>query len=146
MDNKEFIEDIKSRYKTKIAGHTEHNPLRISLQAEGDSLYDIAEYFLKELKFRFIIASALHTRNGFEILYHFSNDLGGQVINLHVILPHENPSVRSLTGLLSAVEWIEREMHELLGIDFEGHPNMVPLISEGNWDKGTYPYRKGFTP
>ena len=66
------------------------------------------------------------------------------MINLQVILPHEKPEVKSLTGLFSAVEWIEREMHELLGIEFTGHPNMVPLLSEGNWPKGTYPFRKEF--
>jgi len=32
-------------------------------------------------------------------------------------------------------------MHEILGINFLGHPNLEKLISEGNWAKGVYPYR-----
>ena len=144
MDNKEFIEEIKSRLADKILGLTEHNPLRITFLIKTSSLYELSEVILKEKKFRFIIASAFHTKEGFEILYHFSNDNAGHVINLHVILPHEKPEIESLTGLLSGVEWIEREMHELYGINFRGHPNLVPLISEGNWPEGTYPYRKDF--
>jgi len=145
MENKQFIEEIKNRFTDKIAEVKEHNPLRITITINSESLVEVAGVFLKEKSFRFIIASGLHTKQGFEILYHFSNDTDGHVINLHVVLPHDKPSVDSLTKLLSGAEWIEREMHELLGIEFKGHPNMVPLISEGNWPEGTYPYRKDFT-
>jgi len=144
MDNKKFIEEIRSRLEDKILEVTEHNPLRISFMIKPGSLYEMATLLFTEKKFRFIIASALHTIEGFEILYHFSNDHAGHVINLHVVLAHEKPGIESLTGLLSGVDWIEREMHELYGIDFKGHPNLVPLISEGNWPEGTYPYRKDF--
>jgi len=145
MENKQFIEEIKNRFADKIVEVEEHNPLRITFTIDSASLVEVAEVFLNEKSLRFIIASALHTKQGFEILYHFSNDTDGHVINLHVVLPHDKPSVDSLTRLLSGAEWIEREMHELLGIEFRGHPNMVPLISEGNWPEGTYPYRKDFT-
>ncbi|MCF8307903.1 MAG: NADH-quinone oxidoreductase subunit C [Bacteroidales bacterium] len=144
MENNPFIEEIKNRFAEKIVEVTEHNPLRITLTIDPASLTVLAGVFLSEKNFRFIIASGLHTKKGFEILYHFSNDSEGHVINVHVVLPHENPVVDSLTKLLSGAEWIEREIHELLGIEFKGHPNMVPLISEGNWPEGTYPYRKDF--
>ena len=145
MENSSFIEEIKNRFTEKIVEVEEHNPLRITFTIDSASLVEVAEVFLNEKSLRFIIASGLHTKQGFEILYHFSNDADGHVINLHVVLPHDKPSVDSLTRLLSGAEWIEREMHELLGIEFRGHPNMVPLISEGNWPEGTYPYRKDFT-
>jgi len=46
--------------------------------------------------------------------------------------------------MFNASNWIEREMHELFGIDFINHPNQEKLISEGNWAEGVYPYRKDF--
>lgn len=144
MDNKQFIEEIKKALPGKVLDVVEHNPLRITFSIDPGVLKRAAEFIFVEKQFRFIIASASHTKEGYEILYHFSNDGAGHVINLRVVLPHEKPEVKSLTGLLSGVEWIEREMHELLGIDFIGHPNLVPLISEGNWPKGTYPFRKDF--
>ena len=123
---------------------TEHNSKRITLRIDPGALLKMTEHFFRDKEIRFIIASGLHSKKGFEILYHFSNDKSGHVINLHVILPHENPEIRSLTGVFSAAEWIEREIHELLGINFKGHPNLVPLISKDNWPEGTYPYRKNF--
>lgn len=144
MDNNEFINEIKERFPELIRDATEHNTLRITLRIKPEVLVTITSVFLKEKSFRFIIASGLHSKAGFEIYYHFSNDQHGEIINLHVVLPHEHPSVDSLTGLLSGAEWIEREIHELLGVEFKGHDHMRPLISEGNWPEGTYPYRKEF--
>ena len=92
-------------------------------------------------KFRFIIASALETAEGIEILYHFSLDSTGLILSLRVILEKANPTVESLTGLFEAANWIEREMHEILGIKFLNHPNLEKLISDGNWAEGVYPYR-----
>ncbi|MCF8217670.1 MAG: NADH-quinone oxidoreductase subunit C [Bacteroidales bacterium] len=144
MDNKKFTAEIKEKFADKIIEYQQHNDLRLTFAIQPEALFECARVFMKEKQFRFIIASGLHSREGFEIFYHFSNDSSGHVINLHVMLPHEQPTVDSLSELMSAAEWIEREIHELLGINFKGHPNLVPLISEGNWPEGTYPYRKDF--
>ncbi len=144
MKNKLFIEEMNNRFGDYILNTTEHNKLRITISIKPEIVIDLTRFLHGEKKFRFIIASGLHSKQGFEILYHYSNDTSGHVINLHVILPHENPEIESLTGVFSAAGWIEREIHELLGIQFKGHPNLVPLLSEDNWPEGTYPYRKDF--
>ena len=144
MNNREFTEEIKERFADKITEVQQQNDMRLTFKLEPEALFECAQVFVKEKQFRFIIASGLHSKQGFEIFYHFSNDTSGHVINLHLVLPYEQPAVDSLTDLMSAAEWIEREIHELLGINFKGHPNLVPLISEGNWPEGTYPYCKDF--
>jgi NADH:ubiquinone oxidoreductase subunit C len=108
------------------------------------ALLTIAGYLYRNEGYRFIIASAVHTRKGFEIYYHFSLDKEGLVLSLHVILDSEKPRIESLSNMFSASNWIEREMHELFGIDFLNHPNLEKLLSEGNWAEGVYPYRKEF--
>ncbi|MCU0379170.1 MAG: NADH-quinone oxidoreductase subunit C [Bacteroidales bacterium] len=108
------------------------------------AILDISEYLYKSEGYRFIIASALHTRRGFEIYYHFSFDADGSILSLHVILDKEKPHIESLSNMFSASNWIEREMHELFGIDFLNHPNQEKLLSEGNWADDVYPYRKEF--
>ncbi len=108
------------------------------------AILSISEYLYKSEGYRFIIASALHTRRGFEIYYHFSFDADGSILSLHVILDKEKPHIESLSNMFSASNWIEREMHELFGIDFLHHPNQEKLLSEGNWADDVYPYRKEF--
>jgi Ni,Fe-hydrogenase III component G len=144
MDKDPIIEKLKEEFKTNILEVVVKNQKRITATINPDSLLSIAGYLYKNAGFRFIIASALHTKKGFEIHYHFSRDNNGLVLNIHVILDKKEPQIESLSNMFNASNWIEREMHELLGINFLNHPNQDKLISEGNWAEGVYPYRKEF--
>ncbi|MBN2215076.1 MAG: NADH-quinone oxidoreductase subunit C [Bacteroidales bacterium] len=137
------IKEIKKNFKNSITGIELRSPLRATVSIRPDKLVKITEFLYHRLNLRFIIASAFETRQGFEILYHFSNDANGLVLNIHVVLSKKKPEIQSLTGIFEASSWIEREMHETFGINFLNHPNLEKLISEGNWAKGVYPYRKG---
>lgn len=144
MDKNPVIEKLRSDFKSMILELSVKNSRRISSLIKPESLPEIAEYLYKNEGFRFIIASAVHSRKGFEIHYHFSKDQEGLILNLHVILDTNTPEVESLSNMFNASNWIEREMHELFGINFLNHPNQDKLISEGNWAEGVYPYRKEF--
>ena len=138
------LDDLKKTYGKEILNTVVKNDRRMTVTIQPEALSLMARYLFEDLGFRFIIASALHTKRGFEIYYHFSLDQTGLILNLHVILDHDKPEVESLSNMFEATNWIEREMHELFGIDFLNHPNLEQLLSEGNWAKGVYPYRKQF--
>jgi Ni,Fe-hydrogenase III component G len=144
MNKELIIENFKKNFQSDILQVTEKNQRRITITINPDSLIRIAEWLYKEDGFRFIIGSALHTKKGFEIHYHFSKDEIGLILNIHVVLDKDKPEVESLSNMFNASNWIEREMHELFGINFLNHPNQEKLISEGNWAEGVYPYRKEF--
>jgi NADH:ubiquinone oxidoreductase subunit C len=144
MDTEAAINKLTGKFSDEIAGVTLRKGKRASVTIRPTSLITLSEYLFKSEGFRFIIASAMHTRRGFEIYYHFSLDADGIILSLHVILDKEKPHIESLSNMFSASNWIEREMHELFGIDFLHHPNQEKLLSEGNWAEGVYPYRKEF--
>ena len=77
-----------------------------------------------------------------EILYHFSIDEIGLILSLRVILEKPNLEVDSLTSIMKCAEWIEKEIHELLGVNFKGHPNMKHLLLKDDWPEGNYPLRR----
>ncbi len=139
-----ILADIKEKFGSQISQTNISDEKRVSLVIPREALLEMAEYLHHDVKLRFIIASALESKAGFEIYYHFSNDQTGLILNLHVILPGKEPEIQSLTSLFEAANWIEREIHEILGITFPGHPNLEKLISEGNWAEGVYPYRKEY--
>jgi Ni,Fe-hydrogenase III component G len=144
METDKIIENFRNRFNSDILEIVLKSPSRVLISINPGKIIPVAEYLYKESGFRFIIASALHTKRGFEIHYHFSKDSIGLILNIHVVLAKENPQIESLSNMFNASNWIEREMHELLGIDFLNHPNQEKLISEGNWAEGVYPYRKEF--
>ncbi|HAX93385.1 MAG TPA: hypothetical protein DCY25_05460 [Bacteroidales bacterium] len=144
MNIEAIIEEIKVKLGSDVLETEKRSDTRWSVMIEPDALLKVADHLYKEAGLRFIIASAIHTRRGFEIHYHFSKDEIGLVLNIHVILKSDKPQIESLSNMFNASNWIEREMHELFGIDFLNHPNQEKLISEGNWAEGVYPYRKEF--
>jgi NADH-quinone oxidoreductase subunit C len=144
MNTELIIEDFKDRFMSDILEIAVKNQKRIIITITPDAIINVASFLYRKAGFRFIIASALHTKKGFEIHYHFSKDNLGLVLNIHVILDKVNPQIESLSNMFNASNWIEREMHELFGINFLNHPNQEKLISEGNWAEGVYPLRKEF--
>ena len=144
MNNELFIEKFKEKFNCEILKVEIKNQKRMIITVSPDSIIEVATFLYKTEGFRFIIASALHTKRGFEIHYHFSKDASGLILNIHVILDNDNPEIESLSNIFNASNWIEREMHELFGINFLNHPNQEKLISEGNWAEGVYPMRKEF--
>ena len=144
METDRVIEKLRENFGKEIIEVGKKSEKRATVSMKPDSIVKVAEYLYKSAGLRFIIASALHTKRGFEILYHFSMDATGLVLNIHVLLDKENPQIESLSNMFNASNWIEREMHELFGINFLNHPSQEKLISEGNWAEGVYPYRKEF--
>jgi NADH:ubiquinone oxidoreductase subunit C len=56
----------------------------------------------------------------------------------------EKPELKmpTLTDIIPAANWIEREIHEMLGVDFTGHPGLERLLLPDDWQAGDYPFRK----
>ena len=138
----EVVEKIKSKFGDAILEVAEKTPRRTYITVRPDDLPDVAEYMYKDLESRFQIASGTHLVDCFEILYHFALDRANRVVSLRVRLDLENPSIGSCAKRVPATEWIEREMHELLGIEFRNHPDMRHLLLTDDWPEGNYPLRR----
>jgi NADH-quinone oxidoreductase subunit C len=54
----------------------------------------------------------------------------------------ENESVPTMTGVWRAADWPERECHEMFGIEFEGHPDLLRLLTIEEFDG--FPLQKNF--
>ena len=73
----------------------------------------------------------------------FSFDKEGVVVALKAEIPKEKPAIDSITDVTNGSNFIEREIHDLFGIDFRGHPELKKLVLPDDWPKGKYPLRKG---
>ncbi|MGE4357249.1 MAG: NADH-quinone oxidoreductase subunit C [Candidatus Omnitrophota bacterium] len=139
----EIAEKIKNGLKEKIIDWYRHSERRYYFSIKPDDLVDTARFLFNELKLRFSIATAVDTPKGIEILYHFSYDASGEIFSARVLIEdREKPRVSSLTKLFPAAEWIEREIWELFGVEFVGHPNLKHLLLKEDWPEGKYPLRK----
>lgn len=138
-----IIEQIKDRLGSKITHWQEHSEKRIYFSINPQDIREVAGLLFKDLGLRFIVATAQDTPKGVEILYHFGLDKAGQIVSVRVLLEDKkNLNIDSIAPLFKAAEWIEREMWELVGINFVGHPNLTHLLLIDDWPQGKYPLRK----
>jgi Ni,Fe-hydrogenase III component G len=136
------ISALKEKFAGKILKIDEKSPRRIYLDINPDSVTKFAEFMSKDMGCRFVTASGIHTPEGFEILYHFSDDPAGVVVSLRAAITDKHlPQIESITPVIRGAEWIEREMRELLGINFKNHPNPKRLLLADEWPEGKYPLR-----
>ena len=135
-------ERIKEKLGPKIKEWHEHSARRIYFTVDKKDIFETVRFIFRELGMRFSTASGSDTPDSFEILYHFSNDSSGEVYSVRVFIEDKaNPEIDSITPLFPGAEWIEREIWEMLGIKFKGHPNLKRLLLADEWPEGEYPLR-----
>lgn len=135
-------EKIKEKLADKIINWHQHSPKRIYISLKPTELKEVAGIFFNDLNLRLVTASGQDTPGGLEILYHFSFDKTGEIFSLRVLIEEkEHPEIESITPIIIGAEWIEREIWEMLGIKFKGHPNLKRLLLAEEWPEGKFPLR-----
>ena len=144
MNKKKVLKDIKGRFKKDIVDVFDKSIARVYIEIKPESIVKVANYIFKDLGARFNIASGVDARQHIEILYHFTIEDINLVISLRVKLPKSKLEIDSLAPSFEAANWIEREIHELLGINFKGHPDLRKLLLSDDWPEGVYPLRRDY--
>jgi len=137
------IRDRISEIADKLIRVEQPRPNRMMLLCEACNSFEVNRFLFSELGLRFVIVTGIDAEDSFEILYHYSNDHTGCLATVKAFIrDRENPAIESVTPLIPGAEWIEREVHDILGIDFVHHPNLKRLILHDDWPQGVYPLRK----
>src|SRR5258706_1717526 len=76
----------------------------------------------------------------FTLVYHVYSFNRNIFLRLKVALHGEFPSVPSITGLWANASWYEREVFDMFGIRFDGHPHLTRILMPLTWEG--YPLRK----
>lgn len=96
-----------------------------------------------ELKFDFLIfVTAVDRIDYLEVVYRARSMEFGHEIMFKVIVPVDNPEVPSLTSVWPAANWDEREIYDLFGIVFTGHPNLRRILLPDDFEG--HPLRKSY--
>ncbi|MCM8776012.1 MAG: NADH-quinone oxidoreductase subunit C [Candidatus Omnitrophica bacterium] len=138
------LKDLQERFKGDIIDIFDKSPKRVYIGIKPEAIKKIAGYTFRDLGARFNIASGVDMRFHFEILYHFTVEDINLLISYRVKLDKAHPEIESLTSIFEASNWIEREMHEILGIHFKGHPDLRRLLLPDEWPDGVYPLRRDY--
>jgi NADH/F420H2 dehydrogenase subunit C len=78
----------------------------------------------------------------FEVVANYLSHTRNRRIRVICQVPAADPTVTSLTGVFPGANFPEREVYDMFGISFEGHPDLTRILMPDDWDG--YPLRKDF--
>ena len=78
----------------------------------------------------------------FQVSYHILSHARKERIRLRVLLSGEDPAVETVTSVWPGANYYEREVFDLFGIRFEGHPNLRRIMMPDDWNG--HPLRKDY--
>ena len=137
--------EIVSQLSAKFPGAIEEAGANAAL-VKSDSLLAVAEYLKTAdgLKFDYLnYITAVDYYDYFEVVYHLFSLAQNKILALKVrCCGRENLQVPSVTTLWKGADFMEREVFDLFGISFAGHPNLKRIFL---WEGFTgYPLRKDY--
>jgi NADH-quinone oxidoreductase subunit C len=123
--------EVASQIEEKFPGSIEESSQN-SLVVKSDSLLAVAA-FLKDtesLKFDYLnYVTAVDYFSYFEVVYQLTSMEHNHTLTIKTrCYGRENPAVPSVIGLWQGADFQEREIYDLMGIKFEGHPNMKRIF------------------
>ena len=119
------------------------SPRRITVTVSPENYHPFVEFIVKSGINHIITASWSDNGKELEILLHMGRSV---IVTTRVVLGLEKPELDSLTDILPAISFLEREINDLVGVSYRNHPGLSRIMLPENWPKDVFPMRKSFTP
>ena len=146
-DASEVLSAIQSAFPGAVLDSRVESERRLWATIDSAKIQDVCKHLSNKLNFDHYSGAAgvdWIAKKEMEVVEIMASHGSHQVVAmLKVKTPRENPSVKSLTGLYWNANWYEREIWEMFGINFEGHPEQYPLLLSDAL-VGAWPWRKDF--
>jgi formate hydrogenlyase subunit 5 len=112
-----------------------------TIQVKAQLNRDVVKILLKTDNDAGIAAiSGLDLGEKIGLMYHIRTN--GAIVTIRTEVPKENPKISSITDIIPGASFHEREVADLFGVVFQGHPNPARLILPEDWPENLYPLRK----
>jgi NADH-quinone oxidoreductase subunit C len=142
------VETIREKFPQAVVETTEFRDEQ-TIVLKPESLVAVCSYLQKRLRYDFLsTVTAVDWPERvprYDVVYHLLSLQNRCVLRLKVRVGEkgeEHPSVPSVTGIWPTANWYEREVYDLFGITFTGHPDLRRILMPMDWT--THPLRKDY--
>lgn len=120
--------------------------LWLEVEVEPARWVEVATFLRDDPELRFdylaLLTGVDRLDEGFEVVVHLTSLPKSLRLILRTRVAREEPTCPSLTGVWAGANWHEREAYDLLGIRFEGHPDLRRILMREDWVG--HPLRKDY--
>ncbi len=142
------VEMVRGKYPQAVVETVDfRNEQTIVLLPEH--LLTVCAYLQKNLKYNFLSSVTavdwLERVPRYDVVYHLLSIPNQCELRLKVRVGkgrEEHPSVPTVSAIWPTANWFEREVYDLFGLTFEGHPDLRRILMPMDWT--THPLRKDY--
>jgi NADH-quinone oxidoreductase subunit C len=150
MEKENLIDEIRKRFSAEVESSVESLGDQVLVVRREGLLAVLSGLRAAPFDYAVLLdltcVDFLASESRFEMVYHLYSLSRNSRLRIKVSLPGENPVVDSLTGLWKNANWLEREVFDMFGVGFIGHPNLTRILMyegfEGHPLRKRYPWRK----
>ncbi|MEE9564255.1 MAG: NADH-quinone oxidoreductase subunit C [Candidatus Hydrothermarchaeaceae archaeon] len=138
----EVLDEIKKALGDKVMKAWVQRERRLYIAVKGENILEVAKA-VKEMGFDHLSSiSGVEYEDRMECVYHIWSYSKGKLLTVRTLVPKDDPKIDSLTSIWKSADWHERETYDLIGMVFEGHPDLRRILTSDDF-KG-HPLRKDF--
>lgn len=148
-----YVEKLKAKNVVWVADVSEAHG-EVTVVVPRESIVDACSYLKTECGFD-MLADLCGADRGpeedprFEVNYHLLGTTHHDRLRLKVLLSEDDAHVATVTTLWKTADWHERETYDLVGVIFDGHPDLRRILLPSDFDghalRKDYPLR-GYEP
>ena len=145
MLTNDIYQKLKLEFDECIIQYNDQQPVDSFILVSTDKLFDICHTLRDDEEFLFdylMSLSGMDLEENVGVVYHlYSMKLKHKLV-LKVTAPKTNPKVPSVEKIWKTADWHEREAYDLMGVQFEGHHNLIRILCPYDWEG--HPLRKDY--
>jgi NADH-quinone oxidoreductase subunit C len=140
----EIHAQVRARFKDRLISSRVVRPRVVAFTIDRGDLLNVCAFLKEALAFEHLSSiTTVDWRDRFESVYHIANWHNGCMVQVTARIPADDPKIPSVVGLWNAANYHEREAWDLMGITFEGHPNLERILLPDDFK--FHPLRKDFS-
>jgi Ni,Fe-hydrogenase III large subunit/Ni,Fe-hydrogenase III component G len=147
MTKQEILSLLKAKLGAGFIAHTEPIPDQLWVEVKPQASVQAVELLHRTTKARYLVSVGSDERElkkRFGVYHLFSFDKEHFFVTIDVSADPHQPVLPSITNVIAGANWSEREIRDLLGVQFEGHPDPRRLVLADDWPNEVYPLRRDF--
>jgi len=144
MNQAKALTAVKKQFGDTLLDVFERNERRVYITVDKEDVPSVCRFMYEEQGGRLATVSGVDMRSGIEILYHFMFPAENQMITVRTKIKKPSPEIESIGVFYPGAAWIEREMFDILGVEFTYHPDPRRLLMADDWPEDVYPFRRDF--
>ena len=144
------LETLKQKFpSTVLSVHEDPKRFDLSVQVKAEGWHEIAGFLHDDPSMAFDHMTDICSADfpddleRFEVIYHFLSLPHGTRLRVKARVTEDDPTIPSITDIWKGADFLEREVYDLMGIRFTGHPDLRRILMPEDYDEG-HPLRKDF--